>query len=53
MIRMTDYYEDIDDVNELYEILITKINTNVYGSKEQEKMIELIDRIIDWFGGLE
>lgn len=50
---MTDYYEHIEDVNELYEILITKINANVYGGTEQKRMIELIDRIIDWFGGLE
>lgn len=50
---MTDYYDDIEDVNELYEILIQKINADVYGFAEQQRMIELIDRIIDWFGGLE
>ena len=49
---MTDFYEDIEDVNELYELLIKKINDDVYGNAEQQRMIELVDRIIDWFGGM-
>lgn len=43
---------DEEDVNSIYEYLIKKINEDVFGDTEQQRIIKALDDLIDWFGGM-